>query len=150
VVGADCSGIACADFFTENDIPDYVREIIAHPDGRRIIRHKSTSVPITLYEGDIFDLTTEIVGKIDRVLDRAALVALHPSMIEDQYLPLLVRLMRPGGKMLFASVSELPFPKAPPYVYETQQIEDILQRYFSKDQNARSAQISSERRRVRV
>eukprot|EP00545_Synedropsis_sp_CCMP1620_P011415 CAMPEP_0119004320 /NCGR_PEP_ID=MMETSP1176-20130426/1073_1 /TAXON_ID=265551 /ORGANISM="Synedropsis recta cf, Strain CCMP1620" /LENGTH=623 /DNA_ID=CAMNT_0006956011 /DNA_START=74 /DNA_END=1945 /DNA_ORIENTATION=+ len=132
VVGADCSGIACVDFFTENNIPDYAREVVPHPDGKHVIRHKSTSVSIALYEGDIFDLTTEIVGKIDRVLDRAALVILHPSMIEDHYLPLLMRLMRPGGKILLASVSELPFPKAPPHVYEAPQIEGILQQYFSK------------------
>ena len=89
-------------------------------------------MPITLFEGDIFDLTTEIVGPIDRVVDRAALVALPPSIIEDQYLPHLMRLMKRGGKMLFASVSELPFPKAPPQAYESRQIEGILQNFFSK------------------
>lgn len=132
VVGADCSGIACIDFFTENNIPDYVCEVVPHPEGKHVVCHKSTTVPIALYEGDIFDLTPEIVGPIDRILDRAALVALPPSMIEDQYLPLLVRLMRPRGKMLFASVSELPFPKAPPHVYEANQIENLLSRFFCK------------------
>ena len=75
---------------------------------------------------DIFDLTPEIVGPIDRILDRAALVALPPSIIEeDQYLPHLMRLMKPGGKMLLASVSELPFPKAPPHAYRYEQIDTI-------------------------
>ena len=132
VVGADCSGIACTDFFSENNIPDYVREEVSHPNGKRVVRHKSTSLPIELYEGDIFDLTPEIVGPIDRILDRAALVALHPSMISGQYLPLLMSLLSPGGKMLFASVSELPFPKAPPHAYKQQQIEDVLKPFFSK------------------
>lgn len=132
VVGADCSGIACVDFFTENNIPDYACEVVPNEKGKRIVRHKSTSMPITLYEGDIFDLTPEIVGPIDRVLDRAALVALPPSIIEDQYLPLLIRLLKRGGKVLFASVSELPFPKAPPHAYEPHQIEGILQGFFSK------------------
>ena len=133
VVGADCSGIACADFFTENSIPDYVSETVAHSHGKRIVRHRSKTLPIELYEGDIFDLTPEIVGSIDAVLDRAALVALPPSIIEDQYLPLLDSLLsKEGGKMLFASVSELPFPKAPPHVYESDMIERLLNKFFSK------------------
>ena len=131
VRGAECSGIACQDFFIENNIPGYVREEIKTPNGKRVVRHKSTLQPIELYECDIFDLTPEIVGPIDAVLDRAALVALPPSIIEDQYLPLITSLLRPGGKMLFASVSELPFPKAPPHAYESHQIEGLLSKFFS-------------------
>jgi thiopurine S-methyltransferase len=132
VVGADCSGIACIDFFTENKIPGYFSEELTNEKGVKIIRHRSSCLPITLYEGNIFDLTPDVVGPIDRILDRAALVALPPSIIEDQYLPLLTRLLKPGGKVLFASVSELPFPKAPPHAYKSTQIEGILKRFFSK------------------
>jgi len=132
VVGAECSGIACVDFFSENNIPGYAREELKTCSGKRIIRHKSTVRPIQLYEGDIFDLTAEIVGPIDAVLDRAALVALPPAIIGDQYLPLIASLLRPGGKMLFASVSELPFPKAPPHAYESHQIEGLLSTFFSE------------------
>jgi hypothetical protein len=72
VVGADCSdGIACFDFVTENNIPDYACEVIACGEGKRIVRHKSTFMPITLYEGDttgsIFDLTPDVVGPMDRI-----------------------------------------------------------------------------------
>jgi thiopurine S-methyltransferase len=138
VIGADCSGIACTDFFSENNIPGYVRETIAIPAGQDnenviIVRHRSTVVPLTLYEGDIFNLTREIIGgPVDCILDRAALVALPPSMIENQYLLLLATLLkRPGGKILLASVNELPFPKAPPHIYQPEQIEPLLSKYFS-------------------
>jgi thiopurine S-methyltransferase len=140
VIGADCSGIACTDFFSENNIPGYVRETIAIPSGQDnddddaiIVRHRSTVVPLTLYEGDIFRLTREIIGgPVDCILDRAALVALPPSMIENQYLLLLASLLkRPGGKILLASVNELPFPKAPPHIYQPEQIEPLLSKYFS-------------------
>jgi thiopurine S-methyltransferase len=132
VVGAECSGIACVDFFSENNIKGYTREEVRTQNGKRVVRHKSTVSPIELYEGDIFDLTPEIVGPIDAVLDRAALVALPPSIIESQYLVLITTLLRPGGRMLFASVSELPFPKAPPHAYEGHQIEGILSKFFSE------------------
>ncbi|KAL7557111.1 hypothetical protein ACA910_002360 [Epithemia clementina (nom. ined.)] len=134
VVGAECSGIACVDFFTENHIPGYAREELTTVQGQRVVRHRSTVQPIELYECDIFDLTPAITGRIDAVLDRAALVALPPSIIEDQYLPLLTRLLRPGGAMLFASVSELPFAKAPPHAYKRHQIEGLLQKFFAKIQ----------------
>lgn len=66
------------------------------------------------------------------MLDRAALVALPPSIIEDHYLPLIDSLLsKEGGKMLFASVSELPFPKAPPHVYQSDMIERLLNKFFS-------------------
>jgi thiopurine S-methyltransferase len=135
VIGADCSGIACIDFFTENNISGYVRETVAVPNGENgqdvIVRHRSTVVPLTLYEGNIFRLTREIVGPVDCILDRAALVALHPSMIENQYLVLLTRLLKRPGKILLASVSELPFPKAPPHIYKQEQIEKLLTKYFA-------------------
>eukprot|EP00797_Seminavis_robusta_P033949 Sro7_g006010.2 (293) ;mRNA; f:120906-121784 len=135
VIGADCSGIACQDFFKENDIPDYIQEVVAHPEGKRIVRHKSKSLPIELYEGDIFDLTPTIIGgTVDAVLDRAALVALPPQIIQNQYLPHITKLLnkQAGGKVLFASVAELPFPKAPPHTYEQNMIESILACFFSK------------------
>jgi hypothetical protein len=77
-----------------------------------IVHHYSKSLSIEIFEGDIFDLRVELIGgPIDCVLDRAALVALPPSSIEDCYLPLLLSLMTKHAKMLLASVSELSFPK---------------------------------------
>ena len=39
--------------------------------------------------------------------------------------------MADHAKMLFASVSELPFPKAPPHIYEDEMIEGLLRSFFS-------------------
>jgi thiopurine S-methyltransferase len=131
VIGAECSGIACSDFFIENNIPDYQKEEVNHPNGVRLVRHKSGSLPIEIYEGDVFDLSVDVLGcPVDAVLDRAALVALPPCLIEEKYLPLVTSLMKPDAKMLFASVSELPFPKAPPHIYENDMVERLLQGFF--------------------
>lgn len=133
VIGAECSGIACSDFFVENNIPDYDKEKVNHPTGARVVRHYSKSLPIEIYEGDVFELNAEVLGgQVDAVLDRAALVALPPSLIEDKYLPLITSLMADHAKMLFASVSELPFPKAPPHIYEDKMIEGLLRGFFSQ------------------
>lgn len=127
VVGADCSGICCTDFFHENNIPGYERLVIDSD----ITLHRSNVVPLRLYQGDIFALDLEIVGPIDRVLDRAALVALHPTSVESRYLPLITTLLVPEtGKVLLASVSELPAPTAPPHCYPKDIIEPILHHFF--------------------
>lgn len=135
VIGAECSGIACSDFFTQNKIAGYVKETISQAEKGLppIVCHKSTILPIELYECDIFHLTKDVIGgPVDAILDRAALVALHPSLIEDKYLPLLTSLLKPDtGRVLFASVSALPFPKAPPHVWETPMIEGILDDWFA-------------------
>jgi len=128
VIGAECSGIACADFFAENRIPNYQREVVRTEP--LIVRHFSSSVSISLYEADIFTLDRNVVGQVDAILDRAALVALHPSCIESKYLPLLTSLLDGNGRMLLASVSRLPRPAAPPHVYGTSQIERILYKWF--------------------
>lgn len=88
--------------------------------------------PLTCTRAELFDLNLDVLGgQVDTVLDRAALVALSPSLIEDQYLPLIASLMVVNGKVLFASVSELPFPKAPPHIYEDKMIEGLLQGFFA-------------------
>lgn len=127
VVGADCSGICCTDFFHENNIPGYERLVI----NSEVTLHRSNVVPLRLYEGDIFALDPDIVGPIDRVLDRAALVALHPTSVESRYLPLITRFLVPEtGKLLLASVNELPAPTAPPHCYQKCVIETILHQFF--------------------
>lgn len=128
VIGNDCSGIACADFFSEFSIPGYERVVI----NEDITLHRSTVLPLRLYEGDIFALTSQIVGRVDRVLDRAALVALHPSNIETKYMPLMCSLLSEEGSMLLASVSELPSPTAPPHCYTATQIESVLTKFFRR------------------
>ena len=75
--------------------------------GSEIVKHYCTSRDITLYQGDFFDLDPSVIGQFDIIIDRAALVALHPSMVSTQYLPLVTSLMssKLDGLMFFASVS---------------------------------------------
>ncbi len=133
VVGCDCSGIALQDFFTMNHKSGgYTRNVIQIGQ-KQISEHTSKDMPnLSLFEGDFFDLTPVLIGgKVDCVLDRAALVALHPSMAE-RYLRHLLTLLKQSdnSKVLFASVSHLPFPVAPPHTWKAEQIEPILIKFF--------------------
>jgi thiopurine S-methyltransferase len=59
---------------------------------------------VTLLVGNFFDLTTEHIGQVDAIWDRAALVALRPDM-RAEYLALERALLRPGGALLLNVLS---------------------------------------------
>lgn len=72
VIGVDLAEKCCEVFFADHDLnPEVSRE-------GQFIRYQSPG--ITLWCGDVFDLTPEHLGRIDAVWDRAALVALPPGM----------------------------------------------------------------------
>lgn len=59
---------------------------------------------VTLLCGDVLGATPELLGPVDRIWDRAALVALPPSM-RDAYTATLRALLRPGGVLMQNSFS---------------------------------------------
>lgn len=72
VAGVELSPIAVEQFFAEIQMTPEVSH------AGRLVRY---SVPgLVIDQGDFFDLTAEILGEIDAVYDRAALVALPPAM----------------------------------------------------------------------
>lgn len=85
VVGIELSSIACEAFFDEN----HLSFTIAEEDGFIIFR----SQHITLLAGDFFQLSHEILGKIDAVYDRAALIAL-PQDLRQLYAEHLIQLLQ--------------------------------------------------------
>ncbi|MGD8577412.1 MAG: thiopurine S-methyltransferase [Thiohalophilus sp.] len=87
VVGVELSPIAVKDFFAEHHIK------ATRIEDARCDIWKSPG--ITLLCGDLFALTTEDIGHIDAVYDRASLIALPPAM-RRRYVTALERLV-PGS-----------------------------------------------------
>ena len=58
---------------------------------------------VTLLVGDALDLDTNVVGPIDALFDRAALVAMDPKL-RDDYVAATTKLLSKGGKMLLVSL----------------------------------------------
>lgn len=94
VVGIELSEIAIRDFFSENGLK---------PDER-------TLGPFTCFEaqgytllcGDFFDLTSDHLGGVTAVYDRAALIALPPTM-RQRYADHLLRLLPCGTRTLLVT-----------------------------------------------
>ncbi len=91
VIGIELSPIAVKSFFKENQIK--VKKV---RHGNYTVWQSST---ITVWCGDYFSLKKSQLGKIDFVLDRAALTAL-PTEIRGQYIDQLHFLIHPNTSIL--------------------------------------------------
>ena len=96
VLGVEVSLIACEAFFEENKLARHVTKTGPFTLFR--------SEKITLFSGDFFDLSPEILGKVDAVFDRAALVAL-PEDLRRRYGAALLEHLNPGSVLFFISLS---------------------------------------------
>ena len=91
VVGAELSGLAIAQVFAGLGL------VPQTTDMGRMRRHSAPG--LDLFEGDIFDLTPEMLGKVDAIHDRAALFALPPD-IRRRYAAHLVALTGGAPQLL--------------------------------------------------
>jgi thiopurine S-methyltransferase len=123
VVGVELSDLACKDFFKENNIPVEVTTT----DVFTVYK----SEHITIYSGDYFKLSTEQIGKIDAVYDRAALIAL-PDELRQQYASHLKDLVSPEAKMLLIVMSYNQDEMAgPPFSVDKNEVSKLYGSQFS-------------------
>lgn len=96
VVGVELSSIACEAFFSEHDISFSKTQV-----GKFSVYQGKN---ISLLCGDFFDLTPAILGHIDAVYDRAALIAL-PTDIRQHYASFTKTLFERNTPVLLLVVS---------------------------------------------
>lgn len=66
---------------SENAVKQLFEELGVNPDITSVGKFTRYSAPdITIFVGDIFDLTADLLGMVDAVYDRAALIALPDEM----------------------------------------------------------------------
>ena len=95
VVGIELSALAVEAFFADNGLAS-ARE--AHGE---LVLHRSGD--IELWCGDVFALTPALLGCIDAIFDRGALVAL-PPLLRQRYAAHLAGLAPPGCEMLLVTM----------------------------------------------
>ena len=127
VFGCEYVEKAVIDFFTENCL-EYSCEVKSLPSCH-INMYKAKNKRITIYQGDLFALSTDIIGKFDAIWDRASLAALHPSRRPD-YAQLMYDILRAGGKHLINTPSMTGVPyTGPPYSVSPKDIEESFGKY---------------------
>jgi len=98
VVGVEYSKQPVEEFLSENDIKFVVSKNGAYDT------YKSEDGKITIHCGDFFQAKPEIVGKIDGIWDRGALVAMNPCD-RSKYAEIILSLMDKDTVYLIAGLS---------------------------------------------
>ncbi|MCO4773607.1 MAG: thiopurine S-methyltransferase [Deltaproteobacteria bacterium] len=91
VLGVELSSLAVDEVMARSDQP-VTRDSLGP-------YQRSRTGNVTLLCGDIFEATPELLGSVDRIWDRAAMVALPPTM-RPRYASTLRALLAPGGMLL--------------------------------------------------
>lgn len=95
VIGIELSPLAVDDFFQEQGL-----EADTRSTGALVVR---SAGPYTIWCGDIFDLPAEATAEVAAVYDRAALVALPPSL-QPRYAKKLVEILPASAPILLAGL----------------------------------------------
>lgn len=119
VVGSELVSGAVSAFFEENAIEETVT-----PQGSITTRAGNG---ITIHQGDVFDLTPEIVGPIDWTFDRGALIALPPE-IRARYAPHIARLTGADKEILLVHVEyDQSLMSGPPYSVPVEELRRLFE-----------------------
>lgn len=125
VVAIELSPLAVAAFFTENNLTPEKHEI----EGLEYWQ----SGNIKLFCGDFFDLTVEILGKVDAVYDRASLVALPPAM-RQVYAQKLAELCKAAPKLLITLEYDQSKMDGPPFSVSENEVRALYQANYQVKQ----------------
>ncbi|MDH5395813.1 MAG: thiopurine S-methyltransferase [Gammaproteobacteria bacterium] len=118
VVAIELSPLAVEQFFSENNLSAEKQQI----HGMSCTR----SGNISLFCGDFFDLTTDILGQVDAVYDRASLIALPPEM-RQRYAQKLTELAHNAPKLLITLEYEQAKMDGPPFSVTEKEVQSLYQ-----------------------
>ncbi|MGL6159487.1 thiopurine S-methyltransferase [Microbulbifer sp.] len=121
VSGAELSTVAIEQLFTELGVEPQISDL-----GK--IKHYSAG-NIDIYGGDIFDLSGEILGPVDAVYDRAALVAL-PEKIRRRYTAHLMEITRKASQLLITFVYDQTLLPGPPFSVTDEEVSNHYSDYY--------------------
>lgn len=122
VIGVELSPAACEAFFIENQLP-YQKSKMGD-----FILYESES--IRLIAGDFFQISPAMIGSVDAVYDRAALVALPPAMRERYAAYLTPLLQRPAQMLLITTAYDQSLMPGPPFSVDAQEVTRLYGQHF--------------------
>lgn len=124
VVGVELSQAAVEAFFAENELD---AEVSAAED---LSCYKSG--PIELYVGDFFKLTTEILGPVDAIYDRAALVAM-PETMRTSYAHHLAKVTGNAPQLLITYDYDQSQMDGPPFSVPAHTIDQLYKGIYKRE-----------------
>lgn len=121
VVGAELSRLAVEQLFAEMELVPAVTE--AGP----LTRFYAEDIDI--YVGDIFELGAALLGQVDAVYDRAALVAL-PAAMRQRYADHLRAITGRARQLLIAYDYDQSLQNGPPFAVGADEVRSLYGQYF--------------------
>src|SRR4051812_6258699 len=119
VAGAELSEIAVEQLFAELRLKPIVSKI----QGGAVTRYVADRVEI--FVGDIFDVTRQMLGRIDAIYDRAAFVAL-PKNVRERYTDHLMRITNKAPQLLVTFDYDQTVMPGPPFAISNS---ELVERY---------------------
>ncbi len=126
VIGVELSQIACDAFFEDNKIPAKITKL------EDFILYSSGNIRI--FCGDFFRINQAILGKIDGIYDRAALIAL-PTKVRQSYSEHLIKLMTEKTVLfLITMMYDQEELQGPPFSVDQEEIIALYAAHFDINQ----------------
>ncbi len=122
VVGAELSPIAIDQLFAELGVQPEINTI------GTFTNYQADNIDI--FVGDVFQLTSTILGQIDAIYDRAALVAL-PEAMRHKYTALLIALTNRAPQLLISFDYDQNEMAGPPFSISTDEINTHYQESYN-------------------
>lgn len=120
IVGVELNELAVKSLFIELNIEPTIIEL----NDFLIYKYKD----IEIFVGDFFNLSKEILGKVDLVYDRAALVAL-PKVMRKKYCTHLLNITSGITQLLLTYEYDQNIMKGPPFCVDSF---EVTEHYFNK------------------
>ena len=96
IVGVEYSEKAVLDYFTENKL-QYKMSTCELNKSYKV--YEAVDTNITIFQGDFFSVTKDLIGEVDAIFDRGSLVALNPSD-REKYAKIITQLMSPNTRYM--------------------------------------------------
>ncbi|MCA9402702.1 MAG: thiopurine S-methyltransferase [Candidatus Omnitrophica bacterium] len=122
VAGAELSPTAIEQLFRQLAIKPSVTQL-------GVVRHYA-GPGIDIYVGDIFQLTAEIIGSVDAVYDRAALVAL-PADMRRRYTAHLMEMTAKAPQLLLSFEYDQSRMEGPPFSVPLEEVQQHYAKHFT-------------------
>jgi thiopurine S-methyltransferase len=113
VAGAELSKIAIEQLFTELGVEPKISKLGS------VDRYSAKNIDI--FVGDIFDLSSKILGLVDAIYDRAALVAL-PEAMRNRYTTHLTEITDKAPQLLICYEYDQSFMEGPPFSISNEEV----------------------------
>jgi thiopurine S-methyltransferase len=121
VMGVELSELAVIELFEELNITPKIQEV------NGMIHYSSQGIDI--FVGDVLHVTSEMLGKIDVIYDRAALVALHKD-VRIKYTKHLRELSNTAPQLLFCCEYDQNIMKPTPFSIEADEIKEHYENHY--------------------